>query len=121
MVFVSVFTMPATKYPLPSLAVPFAVESANPRASDYFARTSTFIERYSDSELEIWFDVVATGTMSVLGVRYIELQRSTNRSNWTTVATYDKADYSQMTCANTTGHADCVTYQGSSSYYYRAY
>lgn len=99
----------------------FAAESASPRASNYFARTSTFIERYSDSELEIWFDVTATGTMSVLGVRSIELQRSTDRSNWTTVKTYDKADYSQMTCANTGAHADCVTYQGSSTYYYRAY
>ena len=99
----------------------FAAESADSRASDYFAVTSTFIERYSDSELEIWFDVTAVGRMDVLGVRYIELQRSTDRSNWTTVKTYDKANYSQMTCANTAAHADCVSYQGSSGYYYRAY
>lgn len=99
----------------------FAAESAAPRASDYFMKTSTFIERYSDNSLEIWFDVTALGTMSVLGVRYIELQRSTDRSNWTTIKTYDKADYSEMTCDNTGAHADYVTYQGSSGYYYRAY
>lgn len=99
----------------------FATEEMAPRASNYFMVTSTFIERYSDSSLEIWFDVTAVDQMSVLGVRYIELQQSTDRSNWTTVKTYDKANYSQMTCANTVAHADCVTYQGSSSYYYRAY
>lgn len=99
----------------------FAAESVNPRASDYFAMTSTFIERYSDSELEIWFDVTAKGIMSELGVRYIRLERSTDKTNWTTVKTYEKSDYSQMTCTNTAGHADCVSYQGSSSYYYRAY
>lgn len=99
----------------------FASESANPRASNYFAMTSTYIDRYSDNSLEIWFDVTAVDGMSELGVRYIELQKSTDKSNWTTVKTYDKADYSQMICKNTVAHADCVTYQGSSGYYYRAY
>lgn len=99
----------------------FAAESGNARASDYFAMTSTYIDRYDDDELEIWFDVTAVDRMDVLGVRYIKLQRSTDRTNWTTVKTYDKADYSQMTCTNTAAHADCVTYSGSSGYYYRAY
>lgn len=101
--------------------VAFAAEAENSRASDYFAMTSTYIERYSDDELEIWFDVTAVRSMDVLGVRSIKLQRSTNKSDWTTVKTYDKADYSQMTCANTVSHSDYVTYSGSSAYYYRAY
>lgn len=96
----------------------FAAES---RSSSFFAKTSTYIERLSGSELEIWFDVTAVGTMDVLGVRSIELQRSTDRSNWTTIKTYDKADYSEMTCEDTAMHVDYVTYSGSSSYYYRAY
>lgn len=99
----------------------FAAESVEPRASSYFVMTSTYIDRYSDNSLEIWFDMTATGAMSELGVRYIELQRSTDRTNWTTVKTYDKADYPQMIYNNTVAHADCVTYQGSSGYYYRAY
>ncbi len=96
----------------------FAAES---RSSDFFAKTSTYIDRSSTSKLDIWFDVTAVGTMEVLGVRTIKLQRSTDRSNWTTIKTYDKADYSAMTCANTVAHANCVTYYGSSNYYYRAY
>ena len=97
----------------------FAAES---RASNYFMMTSTYIDRYDDGELEIWFDVVAVDRMDKLGVREIKLQRSTDGSSWTTIKTYDMDDYSQMICENTAGHADCVTYSGASSrYYYRAF
>ena len=97
----------------------FAAES---RASNFFAMTSTYLERVSSSEIEIWFDVTAVDRMDKLGVRTIKLQRSTDRANWTTIKTYNMADYSQMTCANTVAHADCVTYtSASNSYYYRAY
>lgn len=101
--------------------VAFAAENENSRASDFFMMTSTYIERYSDDDLEIWFDVTAVRSMDVLGVRYIKLQRSTDKSNWTTVETYDMEDYPQMTCEDTVGHIDCVSYSGSSAYYYRAY
>ena len=96
----------------------FAAES---RSSNFFMMTSTYIDHSSTSKLEIWFDVTAVGTMDVLGVSTIKLQRSTDKTNWTTVKTFEKADYSVMTCANTVQHSDCVTYYGSSSYYYRAY
>ena len=97
----------------------FAAES---RASNYFAMTSTYLERVSSSTIEIWFDVAAVEPMQKLGVRTIKRQRSSDRSNWTTIKTYNMADYSQMTCANTGSHADCVTYtSASNNYYYRAY
>lgn len=95
--------------------------AAEARASNYFAMTSTYIDR-NGSELDIWFDVCAVGGMDKLGVREIRLQRSTDRSSWTTIKTYKMADYPQMICANTVAHADYVTYSSASStYYYRAY
>lgn len=97
----------------------FAAES---RASDFFMMTSTYLERVSSSEIEIWFDVTAVGRMDQLGVQKIKLQRSTDRSNWTTIKTYNRDDYDQMICTNTASHSDCVTYTSASSrYYYRAY
>ena len=97
----------------------FAAES---RASNYFAMTSTYLERVSGSKIEIWFDVTAVDRMDELGVQKIKLQRSTDKSNWTTIKTYDRDDYSQMICTNTAFHSDCVTYTSASShYYYRAY
>lgn len=97
----------------------FAAES---RASNYFMMTSTYIDWVSDSELEIWFDVVAVGQMDKLGVERIKLQRSTDGSNWTTIKTYKMADYAEMICENTASHSDYVTYSNAHSrYYYRAY
>ena len=101
--------------------VSFAAEAADARASSYFMMTSTYIDRSSSSKLDIWFEVTGTGGMDVIGVETIKLQRSTDRTNWTTVKTYHMDDYSQMTDTNTALHADCVTYYGSSGYYYRAY
>jgi len=96
----------------------FAAES---RASNFFAMTSTYIDRYDD-ELEIWFDVVAVDRMDKLGVERIKLQRSTDCVNWTTIKTYDMDDYAEMICENTASHSDYVTYSNvNSRYYYRAY
>lgn len=96
--------------------------AAESRASNYFAMTSTYLERISSSKIEIWFDVTAVNRMDELGVKEIKLQRSTDKSTWTTVKTYSRDDYSQMICTNTAAHADCVTYtSASSNYYYRAY
>lgn len=96
----------------------FAAEA--PKASYYFGRLSTYLEKTSGTSFEVWFDVTATGTMEELGVSTIKVQRSSDRSSWTTVKTFSKADYSQMTDDNTVSHADCVTYTGTAGYYYRA-
>lgn len=96
--------------------------AAEARASHFFMMTSTYLERISSSEIEIWFDVCAVGGMDKLGVREIRLQRSTDRSNWTTVKTYKMADYPEMICEDTASHSGYVTYtSASNSYYYRAY
>ena len=96
----------------------FAAET--PRASLFFTRTSTYLEKVSGTTFEVWFDVIATGTMEEVGVSSIKVQRSSDKSNWTTVKTFLKENYSQMTDDNTAGHIDCVTYTGTTGYYYRA-
>lgn len=98
----------------------FAAETAEPRASDFFAASSVYFWNTSGNNYQIWFDVTAKGTMAELGTSKIQVQRSTDRANWTTVRTYNKADYPQMIDTNTTRHADCVSYTATSGYYYRA-
>lgn len=96
--------------------------AAEGRASNFFAMTSTYLERTSGSSIDIWFDVCGVEIMDEIGVREIRLQRSTDRSNWTTIKTYKMADYPEMICEDTAGHADYLTYSNASSgYYYRAY
>lgn len=98
----------------------FAAETAAPRASMYFAGSSVYFWHTSGNSYEIWFDVTAVGTMTELGASEITVQRSTDERNWTTVRTYYKEDYSQMTEDNTYGYANCVPFTATTGYSYRA-
>lgn len=95
------------------LAVP---AMAAEQASSFFMSHSCYLWEVSDSQFQVWFDVTAVEGMDVLGVEEILIQRSTDRSNWTTVATYG-GNYGY----NTGYHSGHVTYSSASSgYYYRA-
>lgn len=98
----------------------FAAETAESRASDYFWASSVYFWNTSGRNYEIWFDVSAVGTMAELGTSKIQVQRSTDESNWTTVRTYYKEDYSQMIKTNTSHHDDCVSFTATAGYSYRA-
>ena len=98
-----------------------AVENENLRASDYFGSFSVYLHKTSSTQFEAWFEVTAVAGMQKLGARTIEIQRSTDKSNWTTVATYKMSDYSNMIASNTRAHHGYVTYTYTSGYYYRAY
>ena len=96
----------------------FAAETH--RASLFFTRTSTYLEKTSGTTFDVWFDVTATGIMDEVGVSSIKIQKSSDKSSWTTVKTFLKENYSQMTDDNTAAHDDYVTYTGTAGYYYRA-
>ena len=104
------------------LATPaFAAESNALRSSDYFMSSSVYLRKTSSTQLQVWFEVSATGGMDELGVSVIKVQRSTDAQNWTTVRTYYKEDYPNMIDTNTSYHSGYVPYTYSSGYYYRAY
>lgn len=109
MVFVTVFSTAA-----------FAAETPAPRASNFFMASSVYFWHVSGDNYQIWFDVTALSTMQKLGASKIKVQRSTDKVNWTTVKTYDMADYSQMTTSNAFTYANCVSYTATDGYYYRA-
>ena len=98
----------------------FAAETVEPRGSDFFVGSSVYFWNTSGRNYEIWFDVTAKGTMTELGASEIRVQRSTDEVNWTTVRTYYKEDYSQMTDTNTGHHVDCVPFTATNGYSYRA-
>lgn len=95
------------------LAVP---AMAAEQASNFFMSHSCYLWEISDSEFQVWFDVIAVDGMDVLGASEIVVQRSTDRVNWESVATYtDFYGY------NTGEYGACATYSSASSgYYYRA-
>lgn len=101
------------------LAVP--AQAADARSSSFFTRSSVYLYETSGTTFQAWFEVTAVRTMDKIGAKEIKIQRSSDNENWTTMKTYSMDDYSNMICENTVGHAACVTYTGTSGYYYRAY
>ena len=97
-----------------------AVESPNPRGSDYFMKYSCYLWEVSDTQFQIWFDISALDTMDILGSSSITLYQSDDEINWTPVKTYTKESYSQMTGTNRLRYANYVTYNYSSGYSYYA-
>lgn len=105
------------------LIVPVSAMGSSPWASNYFGSHSCYLWDVSSAGFQVWFDVRAVRIMSELGASTIKVQRSTDTVNWSTVATYEKAYYPQMTIkTGTTGYANYVTFDDvESDFYYRAY
>ena len=98
----------------------FAAETVDSRASNFFVGSSVYFWNTSGRNYQIWFDVTAVGSMTELGASEIQVQRSTDERNWTTVRTYYKEDYSQMTRSSTTSYANYVPFTATTGYSYRA-
>lgn len=99
----------------------FAAEVPNPRASNFFMSSSVYFWHVSGSQYQIWFDVTAVAGMNELGANKITVERSTDLVNWSSVKTYNKSSYPQMTTTTTTGSYDnYVTYYAADGYAYRA-
>lgn len=104
-----------------ALAVPaYAVGDADPRASNYFAASSTYLWKTSSTTFQVWFDIDAVGKMDELGASEIKVQRSSDGVSWTTMYTYTKELYPHLIIEDTSSHYGYVTYTGSTGYYYRA-
>lgn len=104
------------------LAVPVSAKEISPYASKYFMSHSAYLRTESSSSFKVWFNVTAVGTMTTLGVDYIDIERSSDGVNWSVVKTYDRDDYSNLVTSNTIYHSGSVTYSNmSSNYQYRAY
>ena len=98
----------------------FATESADDRSSSYFRNSSVYLWQTSNNQFQAWFEVTCVSTMTKIGTSEIKIQRSTDKDNWTTVATYSMDDYSNMVKSNSVYHEGYVTYTYTTGYYYRA-
>lgn len=104
------------------LAIPVGAEEIAPYASNYFGSYSAYLGAETSSSFEVWFTVTALREMDKLGVDYIDIERSSDGSNWSVVKTYDSSDYSNLMTTNTVYHSGHVTYYNKQSgYQYRAY
>lgn len=103
------------------LAVPAVAAEQTERASNYISSYKAYCYEKSSTELAVFFSVIAVDTMDELGASVIRVQRSSNGSNWTTVKTFSKANYSQMIDTDAFLHGTTLYCSKTSGYYYRAY
>lgn len=97
-------------------------ENLMPAASAYFSTYSTCIYRNSGSNLlQLYYDVLSIGTCAKLGAQEVRLMQSSDRVNWTTVATYTSSSYTGMIANNTDLHAYSIYRTVSYNYYYKIY
>ena len=89
-------------------------------ASSYFAAYTAWLSKTSDTNIRIYFDVIATRTMDVLGVSSIAVKRSADGVNWTTIRTFKSDNVPAMLDTETNDHYGYVTYIGTPGYYYKA-
>lgn len=106
---------------LPICATAAEQEILTPRASYYLAAYTAYVCAMGGGRLEIWFEVLGTGTQEYLGVTTIFLYESTDNVNWYRVDTYSHSDYDQMLLTNAWQNIDFVEYQGVVGRYYKAY
>ncbi len=105
-------------------ATAYAAEDTpiSPYASYYLDTYNTYICRVgTNGQIQIWFDVMGTGDMDEIGVLSIILYESTDNINWTRVKTFSHENYSSMLVYDDWYHASYVSYQGSTTKYYKAY
>ena len=101
-------------------AIPAHAAETSARASDYFASYRAYVTKLSSTELGVAFHVVCVSRMDEVGVSRIRVQRSSDGTNWTTVHTFNKSAYTNMTDTNTYSHGSTVSCSITPGYYYRA-
>ena len=111
----------AIKLITPCTAFAAVEENAQPYASKYLTAYSTYVYVTGTGQVQVWYEVMGTGTMDEIGTLSIKLYESTDNVNWTRVKTFSHENYSSMLAYDDFYHTSYVSYQGSTAKYYKAY
>lgn len=98
-----------------------APETVEPRASAYLMAYTAYICAMGGGDLEIWFEVLGTGTWADIGVLTVSLYESTDNSNFYWVKSFRFTDYPNMLWHDDFVCMDHVDYEGVPGRYYKAY
>ena len=98
------------------LAIPAqAAKIEQSRSSSFFGSSAVYLHETSSTTFQAWFEVTCVRTMDKVGAKEIKIQRSSDNQNWSTVATYSMNNYSNLIFENSSVHAACVTYTGTTT------
>lgn len=103
------------------VAVSAYASEQSERASLYFSAYRAYCYAASSTKIEVNFAVIGAGIMEELGASQILVQQSSDRTNWTTVKTFSRDNYSDMIATNRGTHGATLSCDVAAGYYYRAY
>lgn len=101
--------------------IPAYAQENTSRASNYISSYRAYCTKNSSTSLSVSFNIVGTRTMDEIGANTIKVQYSSDKVNWTTAKTFQKATTSGMTETDTAFHGAVLTCTVPSGKYYRAY
>ena len=110
-----------------ALITPCAVNASTfdysqPYASKYLSVYSAYVYVTSSGEVQVWFDVMGTGTMDEIGSLSIMLYESSGGTNWTLIKTFLHDSTSDMLFEDDYYASSHVSWaNGSTSKQYKAY
>jgi len=97
-------------------------ESVQPYASKYLSVYSAYVYVTSSGEVQVWFDVLATGDMDEIGALSIILYESSDGSNWSYAETFLHESTAGMLFEDDSYVSSHVSWaDGSTSKQYKAY
>ena len=107
---------------IPATVYANEADSITPYASYYLDSYNTYICDMGSGKIQIWFDVMGTGTMDEIGALSIMLYESSDGSNWTLVKTFLHDSTSDMLFEDDYYVSSHVSWaNGSTSKQYKAY
>ena len=98
-----------------------AIQTVQPRASDYLDSYNAYVYPAGNGKIQVWFSVVGTVYMDTLGSLRIEIYESTDNSNWIWKRTFTNERNPELIGYDYFYHSGHVDYQGVAGRYYRAY
>ena len=109
-----------------SLCAPIGAQAAvpktvQPRESVYLWKHTAYVCAMGGGDLEIWFEVLGTGTLAEIGVLKVYLYESADNVDFDLVKTYKVANYPNMLWYNNPLCTDHVDYEGVPGRYYKVY
>lgn len=96
-------------------------ENITPYASKYLSVYSAYVYVAINGEVQVWFDVMATGDMEEIGALSILLYESSNNTSWTPVESFLHESTSDMLFEDDDYISSHVSWQGTYGRYYKAY
>ena len=105
---------------MPMSAMAAVADPIQPMASDYLNTYRAYMNNVGGGDVQVWFRVLGTQTMDVIGAESITIEYSPNNSDWISLGELTPSNTSGLVTYNAQTYTSYVDYSGVVGFYYRA-